>query len=155
MRCVCLWLSSHDCGWLSQETELLESVYCPASKRHWTNLRNRRLQNHGGIPHAGGMLPEPLPPFLEAVCAAIRDSGVFPVKRPPNHVLLNEYGRTRQGERVLALTPDVVCVCVGLHVLVCMCWFGWGVALVGMRLDKALCPIKMGHCLRQSSLSCV
>ena len=68
----------------------MASVYCDASRAHWTNLRNRRLQNHGGTPHAGGMVPKPLPPFLDAVGQALVQAGVFDVATPPNHVLLNE-----------------------------------------------------------------
>lgn len=68
----------------------MQSVYCDAARPLWTNLRNRRLQNHGGTPHAGGMVPQALPPFLQAVCDALTQCGVFAADAPPNHVLLNE-----------------------------------------------------------------
>jgi len=33
----------------------------------WTQLRRRRLQNHGGTPHSDGMMLEPIPRFVQAV----------------------------------------------------------------------------------------
>jgi len=46
---------SHD-----EEKEILNKVYA-APKPKWTQLRNRRLQNWGGIPHPNGMIPERIP----------------------------------------------------------------------------------------------
>ncbi|CAM9410200.1 unnamed protein product, partial [Scytosiphon promiscuus] len=57
----------------------------------WKDLHKRRLQIHGGIPHPSGMVEEDLPVFLQEVCDALVDAGVFPENSPPNHVLLNEY----------------------------------------------------------------
>ena len=59
----------------------------------WAQLRRRRLQNHGGTPHANGMHPEPIPRFVQALMDATVEAGVFPRDAPPNHVLLNEYAR--------------------------------------------------------------
>ncbi|CAN0003739.1 unnamed protein product, partial [Hapterophycus canaliculatus] len=57
----------------------------------WIDLHKRRLQIHGGTPHPSGMVEEELPAFLQEVCDALVDAGVFPESSPPNHVLLNEY----------------------------------------------------------------
>lgn len=59
----------------------------------WVNLRRRRLQNHGGTPHADGMMPERIPLFIKAVMDATVSAGLFDAEQPPNHVLLNEYKR--------------------------------------------------------------
>ncbi|CAM9934944.1 unnamed protein product [Ectocarpus fasciculatus] len=57
----------------------------------WKDLYKRRLQIHGGTPHPSGMVEEQLPAFLQEVCDALVEAGVFPESSPPNHVLLNEY----------------------------------------------------------------
>ncbi|CBN80039.1 conserved unknown protein [Ectocarpus siliculosus] len=57
----------------------------------WKDLYKRRLQIHGGTPHPSGMVEEELPAFLQEVCDALVEAGVFPESSPPNHVLLNEY----------------------------------------------------------------
>lgn len=43
-----------------EEKELIQKVYS-APKPKWTQLKNRRLQNWGGIPHPKGMIPEKIP----------------------------------------------------------------------------------------------
>ncbi len=57
----------------------------------WTALRGRRLQNHGGVATADGMVAERLSDWLESVCEALVTAGVFEPSAPPNHVLVNEY----------------------------------------------------------------
>jgi alkylated DNA repair protein alkB family protein 6 len=59
----------------------------------WTNLGGRSLQNLGGIPHPEGMHPEELPPCMQDTLQQITLSGIFPVGREPNHILLNSYSR--------------------------------------------------------------
>ncbi|KAF5822954.1 putative oxoglutarate/iron-dependent dioxygenase, alpha-ketoglutarate-dependent dioxygenase AlkB [Helianthus annuus] len=68
---------------------LLNHIYAaPVSK--WKVLKNRRLQNWGGIVHEKGLLPQDLPPWLTKITEKIRDvSSLFP--SAINHVLINEY----------------------------------------------------------------
>lgn len=58
----------------------------------WRILRNRRLQNWGGLPHIKGMIPVPLPPFLKSIISKL-DEFIFQahVHTRPNHVLINHY----------------------------------------------------------------
>ncbi len=74
----------------AEADRLLQCVYAMPDVC-WTNLRRRRLQNHGGTPHPDGMVPERMPRFLSDVLQALVKAGVFPDDEPPNHVLLNEY----------------------------------------------------------------
>lgn len=57
----------------------------------WTDLRRRRLQNHGGTPHPDGMHPLPVPHFVKQLFDALVSAGVFPAHAPPNHALINSY----------------------------------------------------------------
>lgn len=43
-----------------EESEIMNKVYS-VPKPKWTQLKNRRLQNWGGIPHVKGMIPEKIP----------------------------------------------------------------------------------------------
>jgi alkylated DNA repair protein alkB family protein 6 len=54
---------------LDEETLLLNRI-SKTPKTKWTQLRNRRLQNWGGMPHQKGMIPEEMPDWLE-VCDQI------------------------------------------------------------------------------------
>ena len=51
---------------LSQEREeqIMRQIYRTPTVR-WTQLRNRRLINFGGVPHPRGMIAEPLPSWLQ------------------------------------------------------------------------------------------
>ncbi|MED6203758.1 hypothetical protein PIB30_002527 [Stylosanthes scabra] len=73
----------------SEQSFLLNNIYgAPASK--WKLLKNRRLQNWGGVVHEKGLLPQPLPPWLTNLTQKIsEESGLFP--SAINHVLINEY----------------------------------------------------------------
>ncbi|XP_031483590.1 uncharacterized protein LOC116253003 [Nymphaea colorata] len=73
----------------AEESKLLDDINnVPVSK--WKTLRNRRLQNWGGIVHEKGLLPQELPPWLTKVTGKIcGGTGLFP--SPINHVLINEY----------------------------------------------------------------
>lgn len=75
---------SHD-----DETMLLDNIYkAPASK--WKSLKNRRLQNWGGIVHEKGLLPQELPIWLTNINKKIyQETNLYPA--PINHVLINEY----------------------------------------------------------------
>ncbi|KAK9058515.1 hypothetical protein SSX86_023357 [Deinandra increscens subsp. villosa] len=71
------------------QTLLLNHINtAPVSK--WKVLKNRRLQNWGGIVHEKGLLPQDLPPWLTKITKRISDeSSLFP--SAINHVLINEY----------------------------------------------------------------
>ncbi|KAK1291267.1 hypothetical protein QJS10_CPB17g01553 [Acorus calamus] len=72
-----------------QQSQILHHIYeAPVTK--WKSLKNRRLQNWGGVVHEKGLLPQDLPPWLKGVTNKICDmTGLFP--SPINHVLINEY----------------------------------------------------------------
>ena len=72
-----------------EEKTILQKVN-EAPKPKWTQLKNRRLQNWGGIPQAKGMIPEKIPEWLGTCCSKISDLGVFE-SNFPNHILINEY----------------------------------------------------------------
>ncbi|KAL5853869.1 hypothetical protein ACOSQ3_008987 [Xanthoceras sorbifolium] len=73
----------------TEESQLLNNIYgSPVSK--WKSLKNRRLQNWGGVVHEKGLLPQDLPPWLTKITQRIYEkSGLFP--SAINHVLINEY----------------------------------------------------------------
>lgn len=75
-----------------QELTLLHEI--DMHPRAWKSLKNRTLQNWGGLPHIKGMLPTSLPPFLQPICKQLVSANIFP--HDPNHVLINRY-RSRQG----------------------------------------------------------
>ncbi|CBI18285.3 alkylated DNA repair protein ALKBH6 homolog [Vitis vinifera] len=72
-----------------QQTQLLNNIYqAPVSK--WKSLKNRRLQNWGGVVHEKGLLSQDLPTWLTRITERIfEESGLFP--SAINHVLINEY----------------------------------------------------------------
>ncbi|CAI0457360.1 unnamed protein product [Linum tenue] len=73
----------------AEEAHLLAKIYeAPSAK--WKSLKNRRLQNWGGVVHEKGLLPQELPPWLTKITQRINEeSGLFP--SAINHVLINEY----------------------------------------------------------------
>ncbi|KAK7380178.1 hypothetical protein VNO78_32655 [Psophocarpus tetragonolobus] len=73
----------------SDQTLLLNNIYgAPASR--WKMLKNRRLQNWGGVVHEKGLLPQVLPPWLINLTQKIYEEfELFPSAL--NHVLINEY----------------------------------------------------------------
>lgn len=74
-----------------EEQYLVESVQ-RAPKPKWTHLSNRSLQNWGGLPHAKGMIQEPLPPFLQTYANKLSSMGIYgPEGLQANHVLMNLY----------------------------------------------------------------
>ncbi|KAG7616710.1 putative oxoglutarate/iron-dependent dioxygenase, alpha-ketoglutarate-dependent dioxygenase AlkB [Arabidopsis thaliana] len=78
-------------GFITEEeqTQLLNHIY-GASGSKWKTLKNRRLQNWGGMVHEKGLVPQELPPWLTKIKAKIHESsGLFP--SAINHVLINEY----------------------------------------------------------------
>ncbi|XP_050544741.1 alpha-ketoglutarate-dependent dioxygenase alkB homolog 6 [Daktulosphaira vitifoliae] len=73
-----------------QEKYIIDKVN-EAPKPKWTQLRNRRLQNWGGVPHVKGLIPENIPNWLNGFLKQISNLGVFPGSNQPNHILVNEY----------------------------------------------------------------
>lgn len=78
-------------NFISQENEiqLIKEVY-DSPKPKWTQLKNRRLQNWGGLPMTKGMITESIPDWLNTCCENIFKLDVFGDKKP-NHILINEY----------------------------------------------------------------
>lgn len=73
-----------------QETYIMEKVnHVPKPK--WCQLKNRRVQNWGGTPHAKGLIPEKIPDWLKRFIDQVDRLQVFPSINKPNHVLINEY----------------------------------------------------------------
>ncbi|MDP1159490.1 hypothetical protein, partial [Klebsiella variicola] len=72
-----------------EQEQLLNNIYqAPVSK--WKSLKNRRLQNWGGVVHEKGLLPQDLPSWLKRITERIFDKTyLFP--STINHVLINEY----------------------------------------------------------------
>ncbi|MCO5584623.1 hypothetical protein L7F22_038554 [Adiantum nelumboides] len=74
------------CGSLSTQLKQVNA----GSSTKWKILKNRRLQNWGGVVHEKGLLPQQLPLWLSELTGNIcKDVGLFP--SPLNHVLINEY----------------------------------------------------------------
>ncbi|CAO3569938.1 unnamed protein product [Mortierella alpina] len=78
----------------AEERVLIEKVL-GAPKPKWVHLKNRRLQNWGGIVSAQGMIAEPLPSWLTCLFPRFQEAGVFQglnaTQHDPNHCLVNEY----------------------------------------------------------------
>jgi alkylated DNA repair protein alkB family protein 6 len=56
----------------------------------WKSLKNRRLQNWGGVVHAKGLISQPVPGWIKTVTEKItKETKLYPA--PINHVLVNEY----------------------------------------------------------------
>jgi len=73
----------------NEEQSMLEQVNYHYNEEVWTELRGRRLQNWGGIPHPSGMLPVALPSYLNTISNRLLECGIF--TSCPNHVLINQY----------------------------------------------------------------
>lgn len=90
------------------------------SSRPWKMLRDRSLQNWGGLPHARGMVPVALPNFLNKLSTRLASDDIFPVSAPPNHVLVNRY---QPGQGILphtdgpAYKPVAAIISLRAHVL--------------------------------------
>ena len=102
-----------------QEEQLLSNVY-KAPKPKWTQLKNRRLQNWGGLPPSSAekpMMIEPMPDWLDTYCDKLRH--IFD-EHKPNHVLINEY---EPGQGIMAhkdgpsYFPTICNVSMGSHTL--------------------------------------
>ena len=102
----------------SEEEYLLGRVYHgeTSSKKKWTEVSGRRLQNLGGVVHKKGLIPTPVPEWLAAQMAKVRTSAGDLLPAPINHVLVNEY---QPGDGILphpdgdAYDPAVAIVSLG------------------------------------------
>nr|CAH7745187.1 unnamed protein product [Callosobruchus chinensis] len=72
-----------------EENHILRCVYS-VPKPKWTCLSNRRLQDYGGVPHEKGMIPEPIPKWLQTYMDKVDALNIFDGKKV-NQVLVNEY----------------------------------------------------------------
>eukprot|EP00903_Cladosiphon_okamuranus_P016901 g15580.t1 len=88
----------------ADEQQILARTYAMDAKANasneWVSLRTRRLKCWGGQP-GDNFRPEPLPPWVEALCDSLVTRGVFAEENRPNHVLLNEY---QPGQGIMAHT---------------------------------------------------
>jgi alkylated DNA repair protein alkB family protein 6 len=75
----------------AEEERLLREIR--ASKQQWKSVSGRRLQSLGGMVHKQGLIPAPLPGFLEPLLAKLAaDTGMYGSGGElPNHVLVNAY----------------------------------------------------------------
>ena len=75
----------------AEEERLLREIR--ASKQQWKSVSGRRLQSLGGLVHKQGLIPAPLPGYLEPLLAKLAaDTGIYgSVGERPNHVLVNAY----------------------------------------------------------------
>lgn len=99
-----------------EEEEILKNVYnVPLPK--WTCLKNRRLQDWGGVPHKNGMIQEAIPKWLQKYMqkvSALQLYGTFQA----NHVLINEY---KPGQGIMPhldgmlFYPTVATISCGSH----------------------------------------
>eukprot|EP00883_Tetradesmus_obliquus_P004074 jgi/Sobl393_1/14393/SZX67206.1 len=73
-----------------EEQRIIAEVH--ATQVKWVQLSGRRLQNHGGIVHSKGLIPAPMPRWLQQLCSRVH-SQLLPLfgEQPPNHVLINAY----------------------------------------------------------------
>ena len=85
-----------------EEERNLEKNVSDSPKPKWTQLKNRRLQNWGGIPSNKGMVPETIPDWLNVYCKKVHDLNIFG-DNFPNHILINEY-KPGQGKSQILLT---------------------------------------------------
>ena len=73
----------------AEEKLLIHNIEKTSSLR-WTQLKNRRLINFGGIPTQKGMIAEEIPRYLQNYVDKVNELGVFSDFKA-NHILLNEY----------------------------------------------------------------
>ena len=91
----------------ADEQQILARTYATdaEAKRassEWVSLRTRRLKCWGGQP-GEHFRPEPLPPWVEALCDSLVRRGVFTEDNRPNHVLLNGEHKGGDGSSMCGL----------------------------------------------------
>lgn len=101
-----------------EENLIMKQVY-NEPKPKWTYLKNRRLQNHGGVPHPNGMIVEEIPIWLQKFVDKVAMLDIFK-NCMPNHVLVNEY---LPGQGIMAhldgplFYPTVSTISCGSHTI--------------------------------------
>lgn len=86
----------------ADEQEILARTYArddvdTDASNAWVSLKSRRLKCWGGQP-GESFRPEPLPPWVGALCDSLVVRGVFDEENRPNHVLLNGENRGGAGD---------------------------------------------------------
>ncbi|KAG0043198.1 Alpha-ketoglutarate-dependent dioxygenase alkB 6 [Gryganskiella cystojenkinii] len=105
-----------------EEEHTLIAKVLAAPKPKWVHLKNRRLQNWGGVVKNNAMVAESLPAWLTSFNPKFRELGVFDdlgsTHKDPNHCLINEY---LAGQGILphkdgpAYLPTVATVSLSSH----------------------------------------
>jgi alkylated DNA repair protein alkB homolog 6 len=107
------------------ENDLIRKIY-DVPKPKWTTLKNRRLQNWGGLPdNDKGMIQEEIPQWLNIQCSKITQLGFFNTNiehgkdtKKPNHILVNEY---QPGQGIMPhedgplYYPTITTISLGCH----------------------------------------
>lgn len=99
------------------EEKLLIHNIEKTSPVRWTQLKNRRLINFGGVPTQKGMIAEEMPSYLQAYVDKINELNIFGEAKA-NHILLNEY---RPGQGIMShfdgptFYPTITTISVGSH----------------------------------------
>lgn len=100
----------------SEEKLLIHNIEKTSAYR-WTQLKNRRLINYGGVPTQKGMIAEEIPGYLQAYLDKINQLQIFDEAKA-NHILLNEYNA---GQGILShfdgplFYPTITTISVGSH----------------------------------------
>jgi len=108
-----------------EEQQIITKVH--STKAKWTQLSGRKLQNHGGTVHEKGLIPAPIPDWLQSVvnrlCADTACIGLYGDGQP-NHVLVNAY---QPGEGIMphedgpAYHPGVCILSLGAPAIIRFC----------------------------------
>ena len=80
------------------DEKLLIHNIAKTSPVRWTQLKNRRLINVGGVPTQKGMIAEEIPGYLQGYLDKVNQLGIFDEVKT-NHILLNEY---KQGQGIMS-----------------------------------------------------
>lgn len=100
----------------NEENLLLHNIERTSAVR-WTQLKNRRLINFGGVPTQKGMLAEEIPAFLQNYVDKLNRLQIFGEAKA-NHILLNEY---RPGQGIMShfdgplFYPTITTLSIGSH----------------------------------------
>lgn len=100
----------------SEEKLLLHNILKTSAVR-WTQLKNRRLINFGGVPTQKGMIAEEIPDYLNRHLQLVNQLEIFGDAKA-NHILLNEY---RAGQGIMShfdgplFFPTIATLSIGSH----------------------------------------
>jgi alkylated DNA repair protein alkB homolog 6 len=99
------------------EEQLLIHNIEKTSPVRWTQLKNRRLINIGGVPTQKGMIAEEIPKYLQIYVDKVNQLQIFGDVKA-NHILLNEY---RAGQGIMShfdgplFYPTITTLSIGSH----------------------------------------